>query len=188
MYIGVMKRTSFRKWPCSIARTMDLLGDWWTPLVLRELVYGCDRFDDIQAALGIGRNVLAQRLQRLTREGMVERRKYQERPARYAYVATEKGRDFFPVLAAITRWGDRWLDGAKGPPILLRHKTCGEITHGEVVCAHCHTDLKLDDVEFEVTPGRAVTLEDRIKSTERLAAAKAVNDRPPKRKSKSPPL
>jgi DNA-binding HxlR family transcriptional regulator len=173
MYIGVMKRTSFRKWPCSIARTMDLLGDWWTPLVLRELVYGSDRFDDIQAALGIGRNVLAQRLQRLTREGMVERRKYQDRPARYAYVATEKGRDFFPVLAAITRWGDRWLDGAKGPPILLRHKTCGEITHGEVVCAHCHADLKLDDVEFEVTPGRAVTLDDRIKSTERLAAAKA---------------
>lgn len=140
--------------------------------MLRELVFGSDRFDDIQAALGIGRNVLAQRLQRLTREGLLERRKYQDRPARYAYVLTEMGRDFFSVLAAITRWGDRWLDAAKGPPLLLRHKTCGEITHGEVVCAHCHADLKLDDMEFEITQGRAITLEDRIGAAERLAAPK----------------
>lgn len=147
---------------------MDLLGDWWTPLVLRELVFGSVRFDAIQAALGIGRNVLTQRLQRLNRDGLVERRKYLDHPPRYDYLLTEKGRDFFAVLVMITRWGDRWLGGDAGPPILLRHKTCGEITHGEVVCAHCHAEIRLNDIGFEVTPGRPITLDDRIGAVARL--------------------
>ncbi|MFC7648785.1 winged helix-turn-helix transcriptional regulator [Streptosporangium lutulentum] len=104
-----MKRTPFAEWPCSIARSVDLLGDWWTPLVLREAFYGTRRFDDIQRNLRIGRNILTQRLKRLVEEGMLERVPYQERPKRYEYVLTEKGRDFFPVLAAMMRWGDKWL-------------------------------------------------------------------------------
>jgi DNA-binding HxlR family transcriptional regulator len=167
-----MRRTSFSDWPCSIARTMDLLGDWWTPLVLRELMLGDARFDDVHAALGIGRNVLTQRLRRLACEGLVERRKYQDRPARYAYQLTEKGRDFFGVIAAITHWGDRWLNGDAGPPVLYRHKTCGEISHGEVVCAHCHAELKLDDMAFEATEGHEITLRDRIAVATQLAASK----------------
>src|SRR5947209_3973489 len=105
-----MKRTSFATWPCSIARTMDLLGDWWTPLVLREAFRGVRRFDEFERSLGIGRNILTQRLRRLVGEGLLERRKYQDGPARYEYRLTEKGRDFYPVLAAMIRWGDRWLD------------------------------------------------------------------------------
>src|SRR5436190_8958064 len=109
-----MKRTPFARWPCSVARAVDLLGDWWTPLVLRQAFYGVRRFDDFQESLGIGRNVLTQRLNRLVDEGLLERRLYCEHPPRSEYVLTEKGRDFWPVLAAMTTWGDKWLDGGAG--------------------------------------------------------------------------
>ena len=97
-----MKRTPFADWPCSVARTVDILGDWWTPLVLRESYLGVRRFDDFQHRLGIGRNILTQRLGRLVDEGLLARRPYQERPLRHEYVLTDKGRDFYPVMAAIT--------------------------------------------------------------------------------------
>ena len=93
---------------------MDLLGDWWTPLVLREAFYGVRRFDDFQRELGIARNTLTDRLHRLVGEGLLEKQPYQREPTRYDYVLTEKGRDFFGVLAAMSRWGDRWLAGGKG--------------------------------------------------------------------------
>src|ERR1044072_946179 len=102
--LALMRRTSFAQWPCSIARTMDLLGDWWTPLVLREAFYGIRRFDEFQHELGIARNTLTDRLRRLVEEGLLERRLYQTEPRRYEYVLTEKGKDFFPVLAAMSRW------------------------------------------------------------------------------------
>src|ERR1044072_1678691 len=116
-----MRRTSFARWPCSIARTMDLLGDWWTPLVLREAFYGFSRFDEFQRALGIARNTLTDRLRRLVDEGLLEKRPYQDEPRRYDYVLTDKGREFFAVLAAMTASGDRWLAAAAraaggGPP------------------------------------------------------------------------
>jgi DNA-binding HxlR family transcriptional regulator len=148
-----MKRTSFADWPCSVARTVELLGDWWTPLVLREAFYGVRRFQDFQEALGIGRNILTQRLRRLEREGLLERQRYQEHPPRYEYRLTEKGRDFYPVLAAMIRWGDRWLDEGKGPPVRLRHRTCGRVTHAEVVCAECKQPLSVQDVTVEPGPG-----------------------------------
>lgn len=149
----LVKRTSFARFPCSIARTVDLIGDWWTPLVLREAYYGVRRFDDFEAGLGIGRNILTARLRRLVKEGMLERRKYQDRPARFEYRLTDKGRDFFPVLAAMVSWGDRWLDKGKGAPALLRHKTCGKITHPEVVCSECSEPIHVRDVRVETGPG-----------------------------------
>ncbi|MFD0502460.1 winged helix-turn-helix transcriptional regulator [Streptomyces chiangmaiensis] len=108
-----MNRTSFENWPCSIARTMDLLGDCWTPLVLREAFYGVARFDDFRQGLGIARNTLTDRLRRLVDEGVLDKRLYQSEPRRYDYVLTEKGRELFAVLAAMSRWGDRWLAGRK---------------------------------------------------------------------------
>lgn len=150
-----MRRTSFREWPCSIARSIDLLGDWWTPLVLREIFFGSTRFDEIQAGLSIGRNILTERLRRLTREGLLDRRAYQQRPPRYEYHLTEKGRDFFPVLVAIMRWGDRWLHGRAAAPLRLRHTSCGQLTHGELVCAHCREVLAHADVHAELPDGRA---------------------------------
>jgi DNA-binding HxlR family transcriptional regulator len=153
-----MKRTSFADWPCSIARTVELLGDWWTPLVLREAFFGVCRFDDFEKSLGIGRNILIQRLRRLVSEGLLERRKYQDRPTRYEYHLTEKGEDLYPVLAAIVRWGDRWLDEGKGAPALLRHRSCGNVMHAEVVCSECKQPLQARDVMAEPGPGYPVEL------------------------------
>ncbi|GAA1318602.1 winged helix-turn-helix transcriptional regulator [Pseudonocardia xinjiangensis] len=148
-----MRRTSFAQWPCSVARTMDLLGDWWTPLVLREAFYGIQRFDEFQKGLGIARNTLADRLRRLVDEGLLEKRPYQADPVRHDYVLTEKGRDFFGVLAAMSRWGDRWLAGDDGPPIAFHHERCGADTHGEVVCAHCREPLTAEDTSMRMGPG-----------------------------------
>jgi DNA-binding HxlR family transcriptional regulator len=133
---------------------VDLLGDWWTPLVLREACYGVRRFEEVQRNLRIGRNILSQRLRRLCNEEMMKRVKYQDRPPRYEYVLTEKGREFFPVIAAIVRWGDTWLAGKKGAPVILRHRTCGAETHAEVVCSECKQPLRLDDVEAIQRSGR----------------------------------
>jgi DNA-binding HxlR family transcriptional regulator len=141
-----VKRTPFSDWPCSLARTVDILGDWWTPLVLRDCFMGVRRFDDFQRSLGIGRNILAQRLGRLVDEGLLERRPYQDHPPRHEYVLTEMGRDFFPVVAAIMRWGDRWLAGADGPPRALHHTLCAHDMHAEVVCSACGEPLAWRDV------------------------------------------
>ena len=148
-----MKRTSFANWPCSIARTVDLIGDGWTPMVLREAFYGTTRFDEFERVLGIGRNILSQRLGRLVDEGLLERQAYQQNPPRHDYVLTDKGRELFPVLAAMIAWGDRWLAPTAGPPVLLRHEPCGHDTHAEVVCAECREPLELDDVTPRLGPG-----------------------------------
>jgi DNA-binding HxlR family transcriptional regulator len=148
-----VRRTPFAEWPCSVARTVDLLGDWWTPLVLRECYLGVRRFDDFQGNLGIGRNILSRRLTRLVDEGMLERRPYQDRPVRHEYVLTAKGRDFFPVIAAIMRWGDTWLAGEEGPPVVLHHRTCDHDMHAEVVCSHCREVVALPDVRGRPGPG-----------------------------------
>lgn len=132
---------------------MDLLGDQWTLLVLREAFYGTRRFDGFQSALGVARNTLTERLDRLTGAGILTRVRYQERPARYEYVLTDMGRDFFPVLAAIVRWGDCWLDGGDGAPLLLRHHGCGHETRAVVACAHCGGELSAGEVRVEPGPG-----------------------------------
>ena len=153
-----MKRTSFARWPCSVARTMDLLGDWWTPLVLRDAFYGVRRFDEFQRGLGIARNTLSDRLHRLVKEGLLEKRPYQTEPVRYDYLLTEKGRDFFAVIAAMSRWGDRWLADETGPPIVAHHRECGQDTHAEVVCAHCGKPLTADNTSLRMGPGYPANL------------------------------
>jgi DNA-binding HxlR family transcriptional regulator len=112
-----MRRTRFDASPCPIARTTDLVGDWWTPIVMREAFLGRRRFDDFQQALSLSRGVLAQRLSRLVEEGLLTKRLYEEHPPRHEYVLTEKGRAFYPVLAAMWRWGADWLweDGGETP-------------------------------------------------------------------------
>ena len=164
-----MKRTSFANWRCSIARTVDLIGDGWTPMVLREAFYGTTRFDDFERLLGIGRNVLSQRLARLVEEGVLERQAYQQNPPRYDYLVTEKGRELFPVLAAMMAWGDRWLAPSEGPPLVLRHEACGHDVHAEVVCSACHEPLELADVTPHLGPGFPDRLRERALATGRFA-------------------
>lgn len=148
-----MRRKSFSSWPCSIARTVDLLGDAWTLLVLRELFYGQSRFDGFVSSLGIARNTLTDRLALLVEGELVQRHEYQQDPVRYDYLLTEKGKDLFGVLAAINAWGDRWLSTEAGPPVVMRHETCGHDFSARVTCSECYEDVRLDDVTVRVGSG-----------------------------------
>ena len=120
-----MRRTRFDDWDCPIARVTDLMGDWWTPLVLRECFYGRRRYDEFVESLGIPRPVLSQRLARLVDEGMLERRQYTEHPPRSEYRLTDKGRAFWDVLAAMWRWGMDWQWTEDDLPLQLVDRETG---------------------------------------------------------------
>jgi DNA-binding HxlR family transcriptional regulator len=148
-----VRRTSFAEMTCSLARTLEVVGEWWTLLVLRDLFLGLTRFEDICADLGIATNVLTDRLATLVDHGLVERRSYQRRAPRFDYVLTDKGRDLFPAIAALIRWGDRWEAGDAGPPLMLVHDDCGEITDAVVVCSRCGKPLNSENVTTIAGPG-----------------------------------
>ena len=148
-----MQRTDFSEMTCSIARSLAVAGEPWSPLILRDAWVGIDRFDDLQRDLGVSRKVLAERLRHLVDEGMLERRLYAERPARYEYVLTRKGFEFVDVLMVMAQWGDRWTAGDAGPPVLRRHRACGAITQLELRCAGCGELVTSSDVDVEPGPG-----------------------------------
>jgi DNA-binding HxlR family transcriptional regulator len=120
-----MRRTRFDEWPCPIARVTDLVGDWWTPLVMRQAFYGSRRYDEFVETLGIPRPVLSKRLARLVDEGFLEKRRYEEHPPRYEYRLTDKGRAFWDVLAAMWRFGIDWEWSEDDPPFVLRNRETG---------------------------------------------------------------
>lgn len=148
-----MQRTSFEQWDCPIARTLDIVGEWWTPLVVRDLAIGISRFDSLQSNLGVSRKVLTQRLAKLREHGIVERRPYQHNPVRYDYRLTEKGDELAIVLLAMQSWGVRWLVGDEGPPLVMRHEPCGEITEPVVACSHCREPLRREELTPLPGPG-----------------------------------
>ncbi len=129
---------------CSIARTMDVIGEPWSPLVLRNVFIGITRFEQLQQSLGISRKVLAERLRWLTDNGVLDRRQYSSRPPRYEYVLTAKGQELVDVLMVMVRWGDRWLAGEAGPPVLYRHRACGQISHVELTLLTLRSGHGLD--------------------------------------------
>ncbi|MBI3453817.1 MAG: helix-turn-helix transcriptional regulator [Rhodospirillales bacterium] len=120
-----MKMTRFAGWNCTVARSLDVIGEWWTMLIIREAFLGTRRFADFQANLGIARNVLTVRLRRLVERGILEKRRYQDRPPRAEYRLTAKGRDLLPVLVALMEWGDRWESLPAGPSVVLRDRATG---------------------------------------------------------------
>ena len=150
-----MQRTDFAQMTCSIARSLAVAGEPWSPLVLRDVWVGINRFDDLQRDLGVSRKVLTERLKHLVEAGMLERRAYSTRPARYEYVLTRKGLEFVDVLMAMAAWGDRWTAGEAGPPVLRRHRACGQITQVELRCSVCGETLHAADVDVEPGPGLA---------------------------------
>ena len=150
-----MQRTSFGDMACSIARTLDVIGEPWSPLILRDVYVGIDRFEQIQADLGISRKVLTERLKWRVEAGVLERRQYETRPPRFEYVLTPKGWELCDLLMVMVRWGDRWADDGAGPPVLYRHTACGEISHVELSCSHCGTPMRAADVELLAGPGAA---------------------------------
>jgi DNA-binding HxlR family transcriptional regulator len=122
---------------CSIARTLEVIGDRWTLLILRDAFKGVRRFDDIQRDLGIARNILTDRLQKLVDHGVLSRTPYQAHPPRYEYRLTPKGRDLSPALVALMHWGDKWLAEDGRPPLVLTHKRCGEPVDQSFICWNC---------------------------------------------------
>jgi DNA-binding HxlR family transcriptional regulator len=148
-----MQRTNFGDMACSIARTLDVIGEPWSPLILRDVYVGLDRFEQIHADLGISRKVLTERLKWLVERGVLAREQYQVRPPRYRYALTESGTDLCDLLLVMVRWGDRWADDGAGPPVLYRHHACGNISHVELRCAHCGEAMRASDVDVLPGPG-----------------------------------
>lgn len=150
-----MQRTDFGEMACSIARTLDVIGEAWSPLILRDVWVGMTRFDQIQADLGISRKVLTERLNHLVSRGVLERRPYDNRP-RHEYVLTTKGTELIDVLMVMRAWGDKWLAGEAGPPVLYRHHACGALSTVDLRCAGCGEPMHANDVDLLPGPGAAV--------------------------------
>jgi DNA-binding HxlR family transcriptional regulator len=139
---------------CSAARTLELVGERWTLLILRDAFLGIRRFGEFQESLGVARNVLAARLERLVDEGVMERRRYQERPERFEYRLTEKGIALWPVLIALTQWGDAYTtDDEHGPPMRFLHRGCGGTLDDHLSCDACGERLSPRDIEVRPGPG-----------------------------------
>jgi DNA-binding HxlR family transcriptional regulator len=140
---------------CSIARTLDLIGDRWTLLVLRDVANGVRRFDELAGHLGIARNVLSGRLARLAEAGLVERTAYREpgERERYEYRLSGAGRELMPILVAFMGWGDRHLAGPEGPPAVLRHADCGAPVKVELSCENGHQLGDRPRLRVEPGPG-----------------------------------
>jgi DNA-binding HxlR family transcriptional regulator len=138
---------------CSIAGALEVVGERWSLLIVRNVFLGLRRFDEIQANLGIARNVLQARLTRLLDSGVLEKRLYQERPPRYEYRLTEKGLDLWPTIVALMQWGDRHALAAGGPPVLLEHRGCGGAVDEHRICKDCGAPLEVRDVIAHAGPG-----------------------------------
>ncbi|HEX3693255.1 MAG TPA: helix-turn-helix domain-containing protein [Solirubrobacteraceae bacterium] len=150
-----MLRSDYSEQNCSIARTLELVGERWTILVLRDAFLGVRRFGEFQRKLGIARNVLSARLERLVGEGILEKVPYSERPPRHEYRLTTKGLDLWPIVIELLRWGDRYA-APNGPPIVIRHKECGGELGERRICARCGSELTARDVRAEAGPGLVV--------------------------------
>jgi DNA-binding HxlR family transcriptional regulator len=134
-----MLKNTYEGQACSIARSLELIGERWTLLIVRDVFRGLRRFDEMQESLGIARNVLANRLDRLVEEGIFEKRRYQEHPPRCEYFLTEKGIDLWPVLVSLIKWGDKHeslgFDGL--PPVIIRHRDCTGEIDDHFICGKC---------------------------------------------------
>ncbi len=150
-----MERKSFAAMDCSVAQCLEVVGEWWSMLIVRDAFLGVTRFEQFQKRLGISRNILRERLGSLVEAGVFERVPYSEHPLRYDYRLTEKGRDLWPVVNAMREWGDRYA-APSGPPLELVHRSCGQVTHAELVCAWCGERLTHRNVRAVPGEGRVV--------------------------------
>lgn len=147
-----MPDDDLRSTSCNLARAVEVLGERWTPLILRDLLIGVRQFDEIRRDLGISTSVLTARLHRLTERGVVERRPYGDR-GRHEYHLTPKGEAAVPILLALLAWGDEWEGGPDGPPTQVVHRTCGRTTSARAHCAECGERLEPGDLSYHRGPG-----------------------------------
>ena len=148
-----MQWNELAKEDCSLARSLAVVGDRWTLLVLREAFLRTRRFDDFEAKLGIARRVLSERLALLVDEGILKKLPYQDNPPRYEYRLTEKGLDLYPVIISLVHWGDRHYAGKRGAPMLHNHKACGHDFKSVLTCSECGEALNARDVTVRPGPG-----------------------------------
>jgi DNA-binding HxlR family transcriptional regulator len=148
-----MLGNDYRTQICSIAGALEVVGERWSLLIVRDVFLGLRRFDQMQSHLGIARNVLQARLTKLVDEGVLERRLYEERPARYEYRLTEKGLDLWPTVVALMQWGDRYTAPAEGPPVLLEHRGCGGAVDEHRMCERCGARLSVREARALAGPG-----------------------------------
>jgi DNA-binding HxlR family transcriptional regulator len=148
-----VERKSFAEMDCSVAQCLEVVGEWWSMLIVRDAFLGVSRFDQFQARLGISRNILQQRLARLVDAGVLVRVPYSEHPPRYDYRLTDKGRDLWPVITAMRQWGDRHA-APEGPPVQVVHKACGHVADAVLVCSSCGEAVGARDVRAVAGPGR----------------------------------
>lgn len=139
---------------CSIATTLDVIGDRWSLLILRDVFRGARRFSEIQTDLGIAKNLLSDRLSNLVGHGVLERIPYQDRPVRYEYRLTPKGADLSTALIALMGWGDRWY-ATGGAPTVLVHERCGEPLEQVVRCPNCEETVSPGAIRSRPGPGRS---------------------------------
>ena len=132
---------------CTIARTLSVIGDRWTLLILRDAFLGARRFEDFQKGLGITRHRLADRLNKLVSHGVLRREQYQERPPRFEYRLTARGHDLYGVIVMIAGWGDKYMAGTNGPPVERVHRSCGHVTNLQLACDHCGEPVTARDMQ-----------------------------------------
>jgi DNA-binding HxlR family transcriptional regulator len=147
-----VRRTSFKDTTCSVAQCLELVGEWWSLLIVRDAFLGVTRFDDFQARLGISRNILTQRLNHLVDNEILKRVPYSDHPPRSNYRLTVKGRDLWHVVMAMRQWGDRWA-APGGPPVQTKHTACGHVITAVPVCSHCGETLDAHAVTVLPGPG-----------------------------------
>lgn len=150
-----MGQVSERRDGCSIQGTLDVIGDRWTLLILRDLFRGVRRFSQLEDNLGIAKNLLASRLSKLVAADIVTKIPYQDKPIRHEYFLTQKGRDLSPSLVALMRWGDRWCNDGT-PPTLLVHSECGTPLNQITQCPTCDESLDPDEIRSRPGPGASV--------------------------------
>lgn len=153
MLVDEMLGSDYEKQTCSIAGALDVIGERWSLLIVRDVFLGLRRFDEIQEELGIARNVLQKRLVRLVDQGVLERRIYSVRPPRYEYRLTDKGLDLWPSIVALMQWGDRHAAAPEGPVVVLEHRDCGGAVDAHRICGSCGALLGVRDVRALPGPG-----------------------------------
>tara|TARA_R110001592_G_scaffold1874_12_gene11399 strand:- start:4946 stop:5446 length:501 start_codon:yes stop_codon:yes gene_type:complete len=152
MKVSKMQWDELSTQQCSVARSSIVLGDRWTLVILSDCFLGVRRFDDLQARLQISRTTLTQRLKKLEAHGVLERRAYQSKPARYEYRLTDKGRDLYPVISTLLNWGDKYYSDAAGPPILRQHTSCGHDIQPILTCPDCAEPIDTRSVRARKRP------------------------------------
>lgn len=147
-----MKRDQLGNQQCSVARSSAVLGDPWTLTLLSDCFLGVRRFDEFQERLKVSRTTLTSRLKLLEEHGILKPRQYQERPARFEYRLTQKGKDLFPVISTLLAWGDKYYWDDAEPPIIRTHTQCGHDFQAYIACSECGEPLELKDIEARTRP------------------------------------